>query len=86
MFIQVWPKSVVSQADLDKEMRFPPRGLLRGLLSLSAEDRALRTLQENTIRGPLTTAVRRSRYCNLSLDELLRCTRDVWEDECATIP
>ena len=72
--------------DLDKERRFLPRGLLRGQVDSTVEDRTSDAMQERTIRGPLTTAVQSALSCGLLLPELIRCVRDIWEDECVVAP
>jgi hypothetical protein len=78
----VWPKSVVRQVDLDREERCPPP---RGFADISFGGRAMQTLRENVIRTALTLVVRDAMMCGLALEELVRCTRDLWEEEQAKL-
>jgi hypothetical protein len=45
----------------------------------------MQTLRENVIRTALTLVVRDAMMCGLALEELVRCTRDLWEEEQAKL-
>lgn len=72
----------MNQADLALGMRHD----LRGSVILPMEDWTIQRLRENIIRTDLTVVVKEAMAYGLSLHELLRCTRDVWEEEGAGFP